>query len=104
MLPPMVPVAPVTKAVFPVRSNIASSSNARGGLELGDVVGRTDRGRVSTRRDALDQAGEHFAGADLVERRHAGLRHEQYRLAPAYRAGHLRDQASHDVRRITDRQ
>src|ERR1700692_1083391 len=103
MLPPMVPVAPVTKAVLPVRSNIASSSNAQAGLELGDVVWRANRGSIDARGDALDQAGEHLAGTDLIERRHAGLRHEKNRLAPTHRAGDLLDKASHDVGRLADR-
>ena len=73
--PPMPPVAPVTSAVLPVRSNIAA-------LLLARCIERFRRARALNAAtssgvpmaaagralgDALDQARQHLAGADLVE-------------------------------------
>ena len=65
-------------------------------LEPGDVFGRADRRSVGRFGDALNQAGEHFAGADFIEHSHTRLHHEQNRFAPANRAGHLLDQTAYD--------
>ncbi len=48
-------------------SGLFSDSAARR-LEGGHIVGRADRDAARTLGDALDQAGQHLAGADLVER------------------------------------
>src|SRR6187551_3442569 len=72
-------------------------------LERGDVVGRADGAAGRTVGDALDEAGEHFAGAGFVETVGAGLRHGGDRLAPAHGAGDLRHQRAHDLGGILDR-
>ena len=77
MLPPIGPVAPVINAVLPVSSNMSTSSrNAkqlkpRAAFEPGDIFGRTDRRGRRRFGNALDQAGEHLAGADFIKGRHA---------------------------------
>ena len=67
MAPPMPPVAPVTSAVLPERLNmeipLAVESSQRGV----DVGRRADARRVERCVDALGEAGEHLAGADLVD-------------------------------------
>ena len=77
--PPMPPEAPVTRAVLPVRSNMMSpavTAKWRGTLlqrldEGFDVGRRRWRSPVKLGLDALGQAGEHLAGADLDDaRRH----------------------------------
>src|SRR2546429_5072500 len=62
-----------------------------------DVVRRADRDARGAVRDALDEAAEHLARADLVERRDPLPGHEGHALAPAHRAGDLRDQRAHDL-------
>src|SRR5262245_15048709 len=99
----MPPVAPVTSAVLPVRSNITPSLSRLFGdsparrLEGGHIVGCSDGDAARSLGDALDEAGEHLAGTDLVEPGDALSRHEGDRLAPAHRAGHLRNERAHDL-------
>ena len=83
------------EGLLPVRSNMRTSSVIRLVREGGDVVGRAD-GATPRRlgRDALDEAGQDLAGAELVERVDARRRHGRDALAPAHRAGDLRDQRS----------
>src|SRR5262249_46242792 len=95
--PPMPPLAPVMSAHLPVRSNITILLSRARRLERRDILRRADRHARRALGDALDEPSKHLAGADLVERRHAGLRHERDALAPAHGAGHLRDQAAHDL-------
>ena len=86
MAPPMPPLAPVTRAFRPVRSNmeslpvrtavrrqrVGSFRRARSAMSSG-----VSDGDAAHRRDALDEAGQHLAGADLDERVDAGRRHGQ---------------------------
>src|SRR5215471_8975733 len=75
--PPMPPVAPVTSAVLPLRSNIKPSrvSSATCGFERRNVFGRADGNAIGAIRDALDEGAQDFAGADLVECLHIVCRH-----------------------------
>src|SRR4051812_12287267 len=101
--PPMPPLAPVTSALLPVRSNIILLPSCPCHLEGGDILRSTDGHTGRTFRYALDEPGEHFAGSNLVEGRYARLRHERYALAPAHGAGYLRNQAVHDLGGIRGR-
>src|SRR3954454_5948361 len=135
--PPMPPVAPVTSAFLPDRSNIDSSSKARSGqmrsgfperscvnlknssamtnhralgllrsgqcfLGGGNVVRSAHRDADGAVCDALDQACQHLARADLEEMSDALPCHIGNRFAPAHRAGDLFDQAAADFAGIGD--
>src|SRR5216683_3176662 len=71
-------------------------------LEGRDVVRRADRDARRAVRDALDQAAEHLAGADLVERRDPLPGHEAYALAPAPLGGDVRCTRAHELARASD--
>src|SRR6202453_2561397 len=105
--PPRPPEAPVTSAVFPLRSNIDSPFVARspgGGVLVGrDVFGGAHAERRSAGRDALDEAGEHLAGADLDKAPYPLPCHKGDALAPAHRSGDLRDQTLANRRGIAER-
>ena len=58
-----------------------------------DVRGVPMRDGVERRHDALGEAGQHLAGADLVDVGDAVGRHGGDAFAPAHGAGHLLDQA-----------
>src|SRR6476646_6238241 len=98
--PPMPPVAPVTSAVLPVKSNIDISLSAalRGSCQCilcsGNIVGPADGNADSTIGDALDEPAQHLAGADLEESRDAVTGHIGHRLAPTHGASDLFDQAA----------
>ena len=65
-----------------------------GGVLVGrDVFGRAHADGRRAGRDALDEAGEDLAGADLDEARDAVVRHIGDAFAPAHRPCDLRDQA-----------
>src|SRR5689334_11528544 len=95
MAPPMPPVAPVTSAVLPLKSNINFSSRRLRGCQSflcrGDVAGSAHGNTDGAVGDALDQAAENLAGADLEKARHALGGHIGHRLAPAYCSCHLFD-------------
>src|SRR5262245_30485547 len=97
----MPPVAPVTSAVFPLRSNIdallESGASTACRFKCSDIVRRADGGATRAVGNALDQTAQHLAGADLVERGHPLSRHEGNRLPPAHRSGDLCDQRAHDL-------
>src|SRR6185369_7579186 len=107
--PPMPPVAPVTSAVLPVKSNInvsfpgASGRGRQGVLGRRNIVGSPDRHADRAIGDALDQPAQHLAGADFEEPRDAMRRHVGHRLAPAHGAGDLLDQAAANLVGIGDR-
>ena len=65
------------------------------------------RGADRTRRqfavDALDQPGEHAAGADLDDLLDLVLLEQQHGLAPAHHAGHLLDEQLADFVGIAGR-
>ena len=107
MASPIPPVAPVTKAVLPVRSNmqlfLSLARSAGSSFEGGDIIRRADGNATRILGYTPQQAGQDLAGADLVKRAHALLRHEGDRLAPTHRPRHLLDQCLHDVGRLTDR-
>src|ERR1700736_6357858 len=75
--PPMPPVAPVTSAVLPVRSNIIvspGSSRLCGGERCfrgSQIVWAADRNPDRAVGDALDQPAQHLAGADFEKPRDA---------------------------------
>src|SRR5215468_5298901 len=83
---PMPCDAPVTSATFPVSalSWIAMSPLCS---ERVDFVGLADRRDVDRLGDALDEALEHRARAELVRARDAELRDRLDRLLPAHRRG-----------------
>src|SRR6266581_6590886 len=83
--PPMPPLAPVTSAPLPVKSNIIALPSCARRLEGGNILRRADGHTARAFRDTLDQPREHLAGSDLVECRHARLRHERDAFAPAHR-------------------
>ena len=107
----MPPDAPVTSALRPVRSNMSLfPSNLRHSLGKGEVdqarqrsqrrvdIGRrADGGCRDVAVDAAREAGQHLAGADLVERGDAVGAEPLDRLAPAHPAGHLLDQPRGDL-------
>ena len=74
---PMPPVAPVTSAVLPVKSNIKVSPSGylrrrrQRFLRRSDIVRSSDRYADRPVGNALDQAAQDLAGADLEESRHA---------------------------------
>src|ERR1700730_1610809 len=98
--PPMPPVAPVTSAFLPVRSNIMVSPRSdclRGSERVfrrGNIVRPANRDADGAVGDALDQAAEHLAGADFEESRDPVIRHVGHRLAPAHGTRNLLDQAA----------
>src|SRR5262249_13794591 len=102
MAPPMPPVAPVTSAVLPVRSNTILPSNRQRRAEGMDILRCPDRGGGGGARDALDETAQHLASADLVKPRHALPHHIADAFAPAHHAGDLLDQTTGDLRRIRD--
>src|SRR5207253_10364965 len=96
--PPMPPVAPVTSAILPVRSNIDISLRRTCGskrlFRSGNIVWPADGNADCTISDALDQAAQYLAGADLEKPVDAVACHIADRLAPAHRSGDLFDQAA----------
>src|SRR4051794_37637226 len=83
MAPPMPPVAPVTRAVLPERSNITGAPlEAVGeGLELVRLV---EAHGFGVGGDALGHAGQHLARAQLGEAGHPALAGQpDHALAPA---------------------
>src|SRR5436190_23799642 len=99
----MPPVAPVTGAVLPERSNIEGPLTVETRERRVDVGRRADARRVERSVDALGEAGEHFAGADLVDVGDAVSGHVGNTLAPAHGAGDLLDEALSDLIGIADR-
>src|SRR5262245_39748937 len=93
---PMPPVAPVTRAFLPGRSNMFRYSLRRI-RRLGcqqrqrrvDIGGNTDARRVQLLDDALGEAGKHLAGTDLEHIGDAVGAHVTDAFAPAHRAGDL---------------
>ena len=103
MAPPMPPVAPVTRALRPVRSNMRGSSYPfRDALKAATSSGVPMATAEAPGGDALHEAGQHLAGADLIERIDALGRHVGHALAPAHGAGDLADQGVADRGRIGD--
>ena len=100
----MPPVAPVTSAVLSVEFEHELSPNFVAARQRGlDVLRRADGGGIERRHDALGEAGQHLAGADLVDVGDAVGGHARHALAPAHRAGHLLDEALLDLGGIGDR-
>ena len=104
----MPPVAPVTSAPFPVRSNIEASpcyqrpqaaSAARCGFEL---VRRADAACLDA-FEAPRDAGEHAPSANLIDRADAVRFQIQHRLPPPHHAGHLLHEPRPDGFRVRDR-
>src|SRR5882724_3975219 len=100
--PPMPPVAPVTSAVLPVKSNINFSLRQRA-LRGGDISGAADRNADRPVGNALDQPAQHLAGADLKKPRDAAACHVSDRLAPTNRPRHLLNQTAANLVGIGDR-
>src|SRR5947199_8907137 len=104
---PMPPVAPVTSAILPVRSNIdislrrtcGSKRLFRGGNIAWAADGNADRAIC----DALNQAAQHLAGADLEKPVDAVASHIADGLAPTHRPGDLFDQAAANLVGIGER-
>src|SRR5579872_5509102 len=101
MAPPMPPVAPVTSAVLPVKSNMIALPLARScaghrRFESRDIFGRAYGARADAFRDPSDETAEHLAGAYFIKRVGARARHRGNGLAPAHRAGDLSDERAHD--------
>src|SRR4051812_39679289 len=91
--------APVTSATFPesALSWIAMILPCSRLLvfwraERFDFVGLADRGGLDRVGDALDEALQHAARAELVRARDAGLREVLHRLLPAHGRGDLADE------------
>src|SRR5262245_15128114 len=106
MAPPMPPVAPVTRAVLPVRSNMARSfktpSSRQRRAECLDVLRCANRGRGGPPGNAFNETAQHLAGADLIEPGHPLPRHIGNAFAPAHRSGDLLDQTARDLGRVRD--
>src|SRR5215467_4894671 len=95
--PPMPPVAPVTSAVLPVKSNINVSSGRQRILCRGEIARPAHGNADRAVGNALDEAAQHFAGADLKEAADAMACHVGDRLAPAHGPGYLLHQAAADL-------
>ena len=111
MAAPMPPLAPVINAVFPVRSNIhlplfqfrslrtaktdfdhcrfLLSKRAQHRIK---VIGCFQIHNCDIIQRALDESGQHFAGANLDKTGHAGSMDSAQRFAPAHTASDLRYQ------------
>src|SRR5213078_817234 len=105
---PMPRDPPVTSATLPwsAVSVMAMAGFLRWAASRGecvDLVGLADRGGVDRRRDALDQALEHRARAELVTAGDAELGDPLDRLLPAHRPGDLLDQELADLPGIAGR-
>src|SRR4029079_18688737 len=98
MAPPMPPLAPVTRAFLPLRSNNPRPSPRLRSGKLrhgrGDVVRRADVDRLGAVGNAPGETRQYLAGADFGEHRHAGGGEPRNRLAPADHAGDLLDEAA----------
>src|SRR5258707_5133697 len=108
--PPMPPVAPVTSAFLPVRSNINISlttlgrMRSRHGVLCGaNIAGAADWNANRTLSDALDQTAQHLAGADFEKPDDTVACHVSHRLAPTHGSRNLLDQAAADFVRLADR-
>src|SRR5262249_5893521 len=102
--PPMPPLAPVTSAHLPVRSNVALSfASVARRLERAPPPRGGARPAVGCGGDALDQRAQPLAGAALVEGGTPPPRHERDRLAPTHVTRDLVDQPAHDQRRLGGR-
>src|SRR5258706_12967761 len=107
MAPPMAPVAPVTRAVLPVRSNMARSfkpapSSCQRRAECLDVLRCPNRDGRGPTGNALNETAQDLAGADLIEPGYPLARHISNAFAPAHRPGDLLDQTARDLGRIRD--
>src|SRR5688572_17574781 len=79
--PPRPPVAPVTSAVLPERSNMLNPSRCD---ECVYIRGNTHGHAGGARGNTLDQAAEHLARTQLVKSRHSLACHEGDAFAPTY--------------------
>src|SRR5579864_9498112 len=96
--PPIPPEAPVTSALFPLRSNIAHSSNRfQKNLNFGR---RPDRTHGEVAIDALGKTAQDASRADLGQRIDAVFLHRQNAFAPTHQPRHLLDEESFDRVRI----
>src|SRR5215204_1899592 len=93
MAPPMPPLAPVTRALRPVRSNMTAPLDVERGPELGDLVRFGDRQGLYRRGDPSHKPGQHLAGPDLDEGRDSVPRHAGDALAPSNGARDLPDES-----------
>src|SRR3974377_1546606 len=90
--PPIPPLAPVTRAVLPVRSNITSSPNSarlrRRERVFGhiNIAGPADRNSNGAFGDPFDEPGQHLARTDFEKPSDAVVCHIGDGLAPTYRA------------------
>src|SRR5438270_309328 len=104
MAPPMPPLAPVTSAFFPARSNIQESrKSGRAHRISGDIGWRADGNAGRTFGDTLEQSRQHLTGAKLKKAINARACHESHGLAPPHGTGDLRDKPAADSIRIGDR-
>src|ERR1700733_13315719 len=107
--PPMPPLAPVTSAVLPVRSNIILSPNSgcphRGErvFRRTDIAGPANRNADGALGDTLDQSAQHLAGSDFEKPYDPMMGHISHRFAPAHGARDLLDQPSADLGGFGDR-
>src|SRR5579863_10163975 len=107
--PPMPPVAPVTNAVLPLRSNIwiqlccGRKPNSRKRFIGVDFDRNGNAGSRCGIDDSPQKSGEDFARAQFNEERDALRGHELHALAPPHRARHLRNKELADLSRIGDR-
>src|SRR5450432_4159154 len=95
--------APVTSATRPASALSVIAMTRSLCLERRHFVGLSDGGGLDRWRDALDEALQHRARAELVRLGGAELRDQLDRFFPAHRRGDLLDQQSLDLRRILRR-
>src|SRR3954468_14778076 len=100
MAAPMPPEAPVTRAVLPSKRNIGGFLPSEALQNRLDVRQGSGGDTGSIRRDALDQPGQHLAGAELDEAVDAHFGHGGNAFAPADSGGDLLHQQRADPVRV----
>src|SRR5215208_1840156 len=99
MAAPMPPVAPVTSAVLPARSNSIGLLLQFGGAGA-NILRRGESERQRVGGIAARQAAQDFAGAEFTENVDPARGHGPHAFAPSHRGGDLRYEIAPDLLRI----